>query len=113
MMEDDLLQTLEEFVCALYGGGGISVNELRYHIYCSKRGKISCDDLPPCHSALKEHCKRANYQSRIWRLALNATPDVPSPVENGWDHSSDENGDHCLVIKWMSCNSAPDEVRRF
>ena len=109
IIEDDLLETLEEFVCAIYGGSGTSVNELRYQIYCSKPGEVSCDDLPPCHSALKDHSKRANYQSRIWRLALDATTDVPPPVGNGWEQSSDEDGD--LIIKWMSCKSAPDEVR--
>ena len=79
-LEKGLLQNLEEFVCAMYGDQLKNVNDLRYKICCSKRDKISCEDLPPCKSALIEHWKRANYQSIIWRLALVQVPEVPLPV---------------------------------
>ena len=54
---EGLLQNLEEFVCAMYGDQLKNVNGLRYKIYCSKRGNISCEDLPSCKSALIENCK--------------------------------------------------------
>ena len=39
--EKDLLQNLEEFICAMYGDQLKNVNELCYKMYCPKRGKIS------------------------------------------------------------------------
>ena len=107
---EGVLVQLQEFVCAMYGGGSKDVNEIRYRIYRSKRCKISCEDLPPCHSALVEHCKRANYQARIWRLALEAEPEDLSPIGHGWERSGEEDGEQFITIKWMSCGSAPDEV---
>ena len=32
----------------------------------------------------KNHCRRANYQCAIWKRSLDASPDVPDPVGNGW-----------------------------
>ena len=108
-LSTELLETLEKFVCEMYSkSGGSHLNELRYKIYCSKRGKITCDDLPPCNFAFVQHCKRANYQSCIWRLALQGTPNVPSPVDYGWHHDDVEDN---LNITWMTCRPAPDEVR--
>ena len=109
-MEKGLLQNLEDFVCATYGDQFKNVNDLRYKIYCSKRGKISCEDLPPCKSALIEHCKRANYQSKIRILALEQVSEMPSLVGYGWEMLPDELNGDSLDIKWMSCKSAPDEV---
>ena len=77
------------------------VNKLRYKIYCSKRGQISCVNLPPCHSAFIEHCKRANYQTRIWRLATISTSNIPSPVNHGWKYESSKDESEHLAIKWM------------
>ena len=104
---EDLLYQLEHFVCTIYGGDGDDANELRYR---SKQGKISCKDLPPCWYAVIEHCRRANYQSRVWRLALEAIPEEYSPIGHGWEYSLKEDGRRNLEIKWMSCKSAPDEV---
>ena len=104
-LEEGLLQNLEEFVCAIHGGQFKNINDLRYKIYCSKRGKISCEDLPSCISNLIEHCKVANYKLRIWRLALE-------PVGSGWEMLLDEFKADSLDMKWMSCKSAPDEVNR-
>ena len=74
------------------------------------RGKISCVDLPPCHSAFIEHCRWANYPSRIWNLALLPKPLIPSPIGNGWRYEVGDDGEQ-LAIKWMSCKPAPDEVK--
>ena len=107
----ELLDTLEMFVCKLYcKSGGSDLNELRYKIYCSKRGKLTCDDLPPCNSAFVQHCKRANYQSCIWRHALQPTPDIPSPDGYGWNYGDVEEEQN-LKITWMTCRPAPDEVK--
>ena len=107
----ELLDTLEMFVCKLYcNSGGSDLNELRYKIYCSKRGKLTCDDLPPCNSAFVQHCKRANYQSCIWRRALQPTADIPSPDGYGWNYGDVEEEQN-LKITWMTCRPALDEVK--
>ena len=67
---------------------------------------------PPCKAALIEHCKRANYQSKMCRVALKQVPEVPSPVGYGWEMLLDELNGDSLDTKWMSCKSAPDEESR-
>ena len=70
-LDDDVIERLEKFTCHMYGSYlTTSVNELRYKIYCTKKGKVTCEDLPPCHSTFLQHCNRANYQSHVWRSAL-------------------------------------------
>ena len=36
-----------------------------------------------------QHIKRANYQEYIWRRALEATQELPSPNNNGWTIQDD------------------------
>ena len=102
-LEKGLLQNIEEFVCAMYGDHLKNVNDLRYKIYCSELGKISCEDLPPCKLALIEHYKRVNCQSKILRLALEQVPEVSSLIGCGWEMLPDEPNSDSLDIKWMSC----------
>ena len=107
---ENTVEILQSFVCHMYGKKdalalGISLNDLRYHIYCQKAGKVSCETLPPCTNVLEQHIKRVNFQTRIWRTSLQATVEPESPTENGW--SIDNDG---LSITWMTCNPAPEEV---
>ena len=69
---DDLLSDLVSFVCHMYGKKEkdaerqrISINDVRYTIYCQKSGKISCNALPLCWNSLKQHIIRANYQTLV------------------------------------------------
>ena len=91
----------------MYGcKGGVSVDELRYKFYCKNAGKIACDQSPPCTDALEPHLMRANYQARIWRVSLFQIQSDMDPLENGWTLDDDRG----FSIKWMRCNTAPDEV---
>ena len=63
-------ETIQAFVCHLYGTSSASENQadidqLQYTIYCLKRFKV--ETLPPCQNVLKQHMKRSNYQTYIWR----------------------------------------------
>ncbi len=89
--------------CALYGGDGDSIDELRYRHFCSKTPPSN--RLPPCRDALQKHASRANYQAFIWKSALNATEEIPSPRGNGWQL---ENG--VLSVDWMDKHPAPRPV---
>ena len=73
----ELLTRLEKFVCALYGSRHVTdVNDLRYAIFCAKRGKIELHQLPPCRDTLQKHSKKAkslkqaikhSYGESIWK----------------------------------------------
>lgn len=92
-------------VCTVPAQGTNSINELRYRLFCSKRGNIESDHLPPCADCLYKHAYRANYQTAIRRWSLENRPEIPSPLRHGW--IQDENK---LGIDWMSGQPAPEAV---
>ena len=106
-LSDDLFQMLQNFTCRMYSSrpGTNSINELRYRLFCSKRGNIESDQLPPCADCLYKHACRANYQTGIWRRSLENCPEIPSPLRHGW--IQDENK---LGTDWMSGQPAPATV---
>ena len=87
---------LEKFTCKIYGGSEISnINTLRYlkaqERFPQKGAKLlfkkynaDLSLLPPCLLSLQLHIDRANYQTYVWKQALNAYPELPSLEENGW-----------------------------
>lgn len=109
-LSDELFTQLQEFTCLLYSAnpGTTDVNELRYRLFCSKKGGLDSHQLPPCTDCLKLHSLRANYQAAIWRRSLQASPVIPLPIGHGWIHEEDS-----LVIKWMSGEPAPMAVLEF
>ncbi|XP_030848031.1 uncharacterized protein LOC115918836 [Strongylocentrotus purpuratus] len=102
-LTDDLVSTLEEFVCKLYGMKEISkVNEARYAFFSMATRQ---EDMPPNKDALMKHIQRANYQTAIWRRCLESQPDVPSPVGRGW-----QSVDGGLRIDWMDMQPAQQSI---
>ena len=81
-LPDALFDTLEQFVCFVYGQPDDGVNQARCRLFCMKA--LSEFRLPPCRNALLLHCKRANYQAAIWRKAWLGKIDVPLPHGHGW-----------------------------
>ena len=43
----------------------LSINEVRYNIYCHRNGRISFKMLPPSSNVLRQHIIRVNYQTLI------------------------------------------------
>jgi len=84
-----------------------NIDDIRYELF-SKKGSSS-ERLPPTSDALKEHTKRANYQSYIWKSATKQNLNLPSPVEAGW--TTDENSS--IVPKKMTQQPAPEAVIDF
>ena len=82
------------------------VNELRYQLFCSKRGELESSQLPPYKDCLVMDTRRANYQAAIWNRCLDAQADIPNPIHSGW--TLDNYGD--LVIEWMNVPAAPEAV---
>lgn len=69
-------------------------------MFASKQSQSHC--LPPCQDALKQHTMRANYQAAVWRRALVANPNVPSPDGRGWIVQEGH-----IQLNWMSLPPAP------
>jgi hypothetical protein len=109
-LTDELQAKLQEFTCMMYSStpGTSDVNELRYRLFCIKKGKLDSNQLPPCADCLQNHSLRANYLAAIWRRSLQSCPQVPSPIGHGWAQEEDK-----LVIKWMSGEPAPTAVLEF
>jgi len=110
-LSQELLEKLEAFTCLLYApkASTSQVNNLRYHLFCAKKGEIESHQLPPCKDCLTKHAQRANYQAGIWRRCLESNPQVPSPVGKGWKMEMEENSEH-LVIHWMDGQPAPAAI---
>ncbi|KAG1661141.1 hypothetical protein GQR58_021586 [Nymphon striatum] len=89
--------------------GTYSVNELRYRLFCAKKGKLESHQIPPCADSLCKHYLQANYQANIWKSALQNSPDIPGPGGHGWklDLSDPACG---LVLDWVEGKPAPEIV---
>ena len=46
--------------------------------------------LPPCEESLKQHVRRAAWQTRIWISSHIAKPDLGSPLEYGWKREGEK-----------------------
>jgi len=53
----ELMSKLEHFTCLLYAPktSSTNVNELRYHLFCAKKGDVESHLLPPCRDCLIQH----------------------------------------------------------
>ena len=107
----ELVSKLEKVVCQLYSPNTTvqSVNDLRYHLFCARKGEIESHQLPPSQACLKKHIQRANYQAAIWRHCLEPCPEIPSPVGHGWKIEADS-GQEQLAVVWMDDLPAPEAV---
>ena len=107
----ELTDKIEELTCLLYSNNTVTtkVNELRYQLFCSRRGEIESHQLPPCRDCLVKHAKRANYQVAIWKRRLEKDPQVLTPVGRGWKIEH-EDGVAKLVVDWMDVKAAPEAI---
>ena len=97
---EELHNLCEMFVIHLYGVKVQSIDEARYVLFCTKNHLSQ--QLPPTRDALRNHVKRANYQAAIWKHALQAKPDIPSPEGHGWTLH-----ENILQVHWMDAQPAP------
>ena len=83
-------EKLHQFTCRVYvaASSTTEVNDLRYQLFCAKRGEIESSSVPPCRDCLFMHLLRANYQAAIWKCCLHVRPTVPDPTKCGWMASS-------------------------
>ena len=107
VLSNELFQSLQEFTCKLYDSqpGTDNINELRFRIFCAKRGNIDSTQLPPRADCLFKHASRANFQAAIWNRSLQRCPLTPTRIGSGWR----EDGDN-FAIDWMSGDPASTAV---
>ena len=81
VLSDMLFQSLQEFTCKLYCSqpGTDNINELRYRLFCAKKGNIDSTQLPRCVDCLFKHASRANFQAAIWKRSLQKLPRDTDP----------------------------------
>ena len=108
-----LFKELEVFTCHMYSmkTPTLSINELRYQLFCAKKEEVESWQLPPCAAALHKHYLRASYLAAIGRRCLEACPVIPSPINTGWCMVK-EGDDEYLGVDWMDAPAAPDAVLR-
>jgi len=57
-----------------------NINELRYRLFCTKKGNIDSSQLPPCVDCLFKHAVRANFQAVIWKRSLQSCQGTRTPL---------------------------------
>ena len=74
----ELINKLENFTCHLYTlkTSCTKVNELRYHLFCAKKGEVESHLLPPCKDCLVQHALQSNFQAAIWQRCLGQNPSM-------------------------------------
>ena len=82
-VQPQLSEKVQPFTCRMYvaASSTTEVNDLRYKLFCVKRGEIGSIMLPPCIYCLFIHLLRANYQAAIWKCCLHACPTKPDPTK--------------------------------
>ena len=116
----ELMPGIEQFICHTYDNKATvkEVNECRYRTFCQKRA--ANEALPPTLDSLLYHTKRCNFQALVWKSALVAQPEIPSPIGNGWEYEEDLDGDiviadqgSTVVPTYMTQSAAPEALLEF
>ena len=87
-ISDMAMKTLERFVVLLYDRTSdiMTVNDSRKYLFTQKTRSL--ENLPPTCEVLKQHIKRARYQSICWNRALTPMQELPDPANWGWRKTS-------------------------
>ncbi len=96
----DLHELCEKFAMRLYSADAPTINEQRYILFCTR--SLPLQQLAPTRDAPRKHVARANYQTAIWKLALEAQPHIPSHDGHGWSVV-----DVTVNILWKDNGAAP------
>ena len=104
-----LFPVIQRMIVECYGVSECSsINEARYRKFGTKAKVLEPQQLSPTEGELFLHCQRANCVASIWKRALTATSDIPSPCGHGWVQANGQ-----LEIKWTNQKLAPDSLLQF
>lgn len=80
------IRSSEKFVCRIYNVHKTDSVDAARHILFAKSGKP--ETISPTSDALRFHLMRVHYQAMVSRNAHCAKPELPAPVDMGWEHSN-------------------------
>ena len=90
-MSEATMALLEWFVVLLYDrtSDNMNVNDASKQLFTmqennSTQKSRNLENLPPSQEALKQHIKRACFQSNCWNKALFSNQVLPSPADWEW-----------------------------
>ena len=94
MPSESLMNSLEEFVCYLFGSRRLKkINLLRFHLfqksYKQKKEITDLALLPRCHETLRLHCLQICYIVKIWKSLDICSLEAPPVQNHGWDENAD------------------------
>jgi hypothetical protein len=76
-------------LCKLFGSTKNLVDEVRLEMftkkYTNKNRVIDLSALPPCHSLLIKHVKRANFVAAMWKRTESRNLDLQDITDHGWN----------------------------
>ncbi len=98
-LNENVIRSVEAFVCKLYKVPTTSVDQARCTLFAKYNAP---EQLPPTRDALMLHVKCAHYQTLVWKQAHIGKPALPSPELLGWKKS-----DEGLVPELMLLNPVP------
>ncbi len=103
---NELLDSLQKFVCCLYDKSRAqNVNDVRHRIfsttYLQKNKKINLSLLPPCKQASQLHSLRCNYVATVWKSLHISNLELPSIPSHGWNEECE--------IQWIE-NAFPGDI---
>ena len=107
-LREDIMRSLEEFVCLLYGSRRAEkVDDLRHQlfqkIYQRKNKIIDLSLLPPCQQTLRLHSLRCNFVAKIWKNSDVCTLQEPQITNHGWTVERE--------IQWID-KAFPDDIEQ-
>lgn len=115
---DEAFQTIEEYVCRMYGFNGINdVNATRVATFVKNyqpndssellklKNRINGTIFPPCKSELRQHLLRTSYIPNLWSHAHLRNPSGLSPTDWGWEQEDDK-----YRFKWFDGDEVPHQL---
>ena len=106
ILQEDIMRSLEEFVCLLYGSRRVKkVDDLRHQLFQNtyqQKNKI-IDLSPPCQQTLGLHSLRCNFVAKIWKNADVCTLKEPPTTNHGWTGER--------KIQWIE-KAFPDDIEQ-
>ena len=106
ILREDIMRSLEEFVCLLYGSHRVKkVDDLRHQLFQNTyQQKNKMTDLsPPCQQTLGLHSLRCNFVAKIWKNADVCTLQEPPTTNHGWTGER--------KIQWIE-KAFPDDIEQ-
>ena len=66
-----------------------NINKTRYRKFCIENPPEPYQ-LPPTKDELTQHIIRLNYQTYIWKRAVETNLDILSPIDHTWERKDDQ-----------------------